>query len=148
MTAFLWIIVILMALALVAEIVAVVGMALLASRASRRVSELSQQVSQNVQASVSLVKEVKLTLQPQVQTITQDSRDMGLLLTSRFRAVQAVYSDTTRRAERIRMRLNDSVQTVEQHRRGVQREVIEPMQVAGQVLRGLKLAFWFLRKVA
>ena len=148
MTAFLWTAVILMGVALLGEIFAFVGMAIVATRASRRATELSQQISKNVQASVRLVNELKVTLQPHVQTITEDSREMGSLLTSRFRAIQAVCSDSSRRAERIRLRLNDSVQTVDQHRRGVQREVAEPIQAASHVLRGLRLAFWFLRKVA
>jgi len=148
MTAFLWTVLILMALALVAEILACVGIAVVTSRSSRRAAELSRQVSESLQASVRLVNELKCTLQPHVQTITEDSREMGSLLTSRFRAIQAVCSDSSRRAERIRLRLNDSVQTVDQHRRGVQREVAEPIQAASHVLRGLRLAFWFLRKVA
>ncbi len=148
MATFLWIVVILMAASLLAEILAFVGMGLLARRTARRASELTKQISETVTASVAVVKETKLTAEPQVRAVHQDGLKMGLVVASRLGSLQAAYSDASRRAERIRLRLNDSVQTVEEHRRGVYREVVEPIQAASQVLRGLKLAFWFWRKVA
>jgi hypothetical protein len=36
----------------------------------------------------------------------------------------------------------------QQARRGIYREVVEPIQIASQVVRGLKLALWILRRVA
>ena len=151
MTAFLWTVVILMAAALLAEILAFVGMALVATRTARRAKEVAEQVSARVEPSVRLVNEMKQSLLPQVEAIRQHSREMGLLLTTRFRSVEAAFADTSRRAERIRLRLTEGVQTVEEdgrRRRGIYREVVEPMQAAGKVFRGLKLALWLLRKVA
>jgi hypothetical protein len=148
MTAFLWTVVILMAASLLAEILAFIGMALVAKRTARRASELRRQISETDKASVNMVQETKLSIQPRLQAIHQDGRQMGLFVASRLGTLQAAYSDASRRAERIRLRLNDSVQTVEEHRRGVYREVAEPIQAASQVLRGLRLAFWFWRKVA
>ncbi len=83
MTAFLWRIVILMAAALLAEILAFVGMAMVAMRAARRAEEIKEQMK---------------------------GRQQG--------------------------------------RRGIYREVVEPVQTASQVVRGLKLALWLFRKVA
>ena len=151
MTAFLWTVVILMAAALVLEILAFVGMALVAARAARRAGEIKEQVAQKLDPSVRVVKELTLSLQPQVETISRDGREIGSLLATRVRAVEAAYVDTSRRAERIRLRLTEGVQTVEeqrQGRRGIYREVVEPIQAASKVFRGLKLALWLLRKVA
>ena len=148
MSAFLLAVVIVMSVALLAEIFAMIGISVVMRRATRRAGEITGQISEKVNASVRLANELKLSVQPHVQTITQDGREMGTLLTSRFRAAQVACADAGRRVERIRLRLNDSVQTVEQHRRGVIREVVEPVQAAGQVLRGIKLALWILRKVA
>lgn len=150
MTAFLWTVVILMAAALLAEILAFVGMALVARRAGRRAEQIKQQVAERLVPSVRLVKEVKSSLQLRAETISRDSQEIGALLANRFRSVQAVYLDTGRRAERIRLRLVEGVQTVEQQRRtrGLYREVVEPMQAASRVFRGLKIALWLLRRVA
>lgn len=148
MPAFLWTVIILMSAALLAEILALVGMLLVVRRATRKSAELSREISARVQASASVVKELKLTIQPRLQAVHEDGRAMASQVASRLRALQVTYADASRRAERIRLRLNDSVQTVEQHRRGVVREVAEPIQAAGQVLRGIKLALWFLSKVA
>ena len=148
MAAFLWTVVILMAAALLAEILAFVGMALVARRAARRATEISGQISQSAQASIHLVNEIRQAIQPRVGTISQDTREAALILTSRYQTMQAALSDASRRAERFRLRLNDSVQTVEEQRRAVYREVVEPVQAAGQVLRGIKLALWLLRRVA
>ncbi|MFY9559516.1 MAG: hypothetical protein WAQ52_04710 [Terriglobales bacterium] len=151
MTAFLWVVVILMAAALVAQILAFVGMALVSIRATRRAQEIKEQVTQKVEPSVRLAKELKLSLQPRLETISRDGKEIATLLTARSQSIQAAYLDTSRRAERIRLRFTEGVQTVEQQRhgqRGIYREVVEPIQAASQVVRGLKLALWLLRKVA
>jgi 1,6-anhydro-N-acetylmuramate kinase len=150
MTTFLWTVVILMAAALVAEILAFVGMALVAMRAARRASEIAEQLTQTVKPSIRLANELKQTLQPQAETISREGREIATLMAARSKAIQAAYEDTARRAERIRLRLTQGVQTVEGQppRRGVYRQVVEPVQTAGQLVRGLKLALWFLRRVA
>jgi hypothetical protein len=150
MTTFLWTIVILMASALSAEIIAFVGMALVATRAVRRAKEIAEQLAQKAEPSVRLVNELKQTLQPLAETISREGREIESLVVTRSRSIQAVYEDTARRAERIRLRLAEGVQTVEGQppRRGVYRQVVEPVQAASQVMRGLKLALWLLRSVA
>jgi biopolymer transport protein ExbB/TolQ len=150
MTTFLWTVVILMAAALVVEILAFVGMALVATRAVRRASEITEQLAEKVKPSVRLVNELKQTLQPLAGTISREGREIASLVEARSQAIQAAYEDTARRAERIRLRLTEGVQTVEGQppRRGVYRQVVEPVQTASNVVRGLKLALWFLRRVA
>jgi hypothetical protein len=150
MTAFLWTVVILMAAALLAEILAFVGMALVAMRAVRRANEISEQVKQRMAPSIRLAKELQQSLQPRVDTISREGKAITSLLSARSQSVQAAYLDTSRRAERIRLRFSEGVETVEgqQGRRGIYREVVEPIQAASQVVRGLKIALWILRRVA
>jgi hypothetical protein len=150
MTAFLWTAVILMAAALVAEILALVGMSLVSARAARRAGEISEQIKQRVTPSVRLAKELQQSLQPLVETMGREGKAITSLLATRSQSVQAAYLDTSRRAERLRLRFTEGVETVEgqQARRGIYREVVEPIQIASQVVRGLKLALWILRRVA
>ena len=151
MTAFLWAVVILMAAALLAEILAFVGMAVVAMRAARRADEIKEQVTQKVEPSIRWAKELQRSLQLRMETISSEGKEIASLLATRSQSVQAAYADTNRRAERIRLRFAEGVQTVEgrqQGRRGIYREVVEPVQTASQVVRGLKLAFWLFRKVA
>jgi len=151
MTAFLWTIVILMAAALLAEILAFVGMAVVAMRAARQTDEIKEQVTQKVEPSIRVAKELQRSLQPRMETISREGKEIASLLATRSQSIQAAYADTSRRAERIRLRFAEGVQTVEgrqQGRRGIYREVVEPIQTASQVVRGLKLALWLFRKVA
>jgi hypothetical protein len=151
MTAFLWAVVILMAAALLAEILAFVGMAVVAMRAARRADEIKEQLTQKLEPSIRLAKELQRSFQPRLETISREGREIASLLATRSQSVQAAYADTNRRAERIRLRFAEGVQTVEGRqpgRRGIYREVIEPIQTASQVVRGLKLALWLFRKVA
>jgi len=151
MTAFLWTVVMLMAAALLAEILAFVGMAVVAMRAARRTDEIKEQVTQKIQPSIRLAKELQRSLQSRMETISREGKETASLLATRSQSIQAAYADTNRRAERIRLRLAEGIQTVEgrqQGRRGIYREVVEPIQNASQVVRGLKLALWLFRKVA
>ena len=151
MTAFLWTIVILMAAAVLAEILAFVGLALVAMRAARRAAEIKEQLTQKVEPSVRLAKDLQRSLQPRVETVSREGKEIASLLTIRSQSIQAAYADTTRRAERIRLRFSEAAQTVEgrqQGRRGIYREVVEPLQAANQVVRGIKLCLWLLSKVA
>jgi len=151
MTAFLWTTVILMAAALLAEILAFAGMALVAMRAPRRADEIREKVTQKVEPSIRLAEDLQRSLQPRVEAISRESKEIASLWATRSQFIQAAYLDTNRRAERIRLRFTEGVQTVEgrQHgRRGIYREVVEPLQTANQVVRGIKLCLWLLRKVA
>jgi hypothetical protein len=150
MTTFLWTVVILMGAALLVEILAFVGMALVASRAARRATEMTAQLAEKVKPSVRLVNELKQTLNPLAETISREGREIASLVEARSQTIQAAYEDTARRAERIRLRLTEGVQTVEGQppRRGIYRQVVEPVQTASHVVRGLKLALWLLSRVA
>lgn len=151
MTIFLWTVVILMAAALLAEICAFVGMALVAMRTARRTSEIAVQIQQTIEPTMRLAKELRKSVQTQGETIARDGREMAALVANRSEAIQATVEDISRRAERIQLRWMEGVQSVEGQpptRRGIYREVVEPLQTASQVVRGLKLALWILRRVA
>ncbi len=150
MAAFLWTIVILMAAALLAEIFAVVGIALVARRASQRATEIQEQFQQRLEPSARLAKELQQYVQPRMEAISREGKEMAALVATRSQSVQAALDDTSRRAERIRIRLMEGVQTVngQPGRRGIYRDIVEPMQAAGKVMRGLKIALWILRRVA
>ena len=64
MTAFLWTVVILMAAALLAEILAFVGLAMVTMRAARRADEIKEQVTHKVERSVRRAKLVQRSLRP------------------------------------------------------------------------------------
>jgi len=151
MTSFLWAVVILMAAALLAEILAVIGLAVVGVRAGRRAGEIKGQVTQKLEPSIRLAKELQGSLQPRMQTVSREGKEIASLLATRSQSIQAALADTSRRAERIRLRFTEGVQTVEGRqngRRGIYREVVEPLQTARQVVRGLKLALWIMRRVA
>jgi hypothetical protein len=152
MTAFLWTVVILMAVALAAEIFAFVGMALVARRAARRAQDMKEELALKVDPSIRLVKELKLSLRPRLETVRSDGEEIKSLFATRVQAIEAAYLDSSHRAERIRLRLSDGIETVEQQRRHgqrvIHREVVEPIQAVRQVFRGLSFALWLLRKVA
>ena len=150
MTTFLWTVVILMAAALLAEIVAFVGMAIVAMRSARRASQIAEQIQQKIEPTVRMAKDLQQYIQPRIESISRDSQEIATLVSARSQSIQAALDDTSRRAERIRLRLTEGVGTVEgeQGRRGIYRDVVEPIQAAGQVMRGLKIALWILRRVA
>ena len=151
MTTFLWTVVILMAAALLAEIFAFIGLAVLSMRAARRGKEITEQVTQKVEPTFRLAKELTASLHPRLEIISREGKEIASLVTVRSQSIQAAYADTSRRAERIRLRFSEGVQTVEGRtngRRGIYRDVVEPIQTASQVVRGLKLAFWIMRNVA
>jgi hypothetical protein len=151
MATFLWTVVILMAAALLAEVLAFIGLAALAMRAARRGKEITEQVTQIVQPAIQLATEIQRSLQPRLETVSREGEEIASLVTARSQSIQAAYADTSRRAERIRLRFSEGVQTVEGRtngRRGIYRDVVEPIQTASQVVRGLKLAFWIMRNVA
>jgi hypothetical protein len=150
MTTFLWTVVIAMAAALLAEIFALTGLAVVSMRAARRGKEITDQVMQRVQPAIRLVKELQGSLQPQLETVSREGKGIASVVTARAESIKAAYCDTSRRAERIRLRFADGVQTIAGRRngRGIYRDVVEPIQTASHVMRGLKLAFWIMRKVA
>jgi hypothetical protein len=150
MTEFLLTVVILMAAALLAEVVAFVGMAVVAMRTARRAAAISEQLKLAVEPSIRLVNELKQTLQPRLETITNERQQIAELVSTRTDAVRAILDDTSRRAERVRLRLLEGVESVngQPGRRGIYREIAEPIKTAGQVMRGLKIALWILRRVA
>ncbi len=139
-----------MAAALLAEILAFVGMALLAMRAARRSAEIAGELKQKLEPTVQLAKEFQQSMLPRLETVQREGREIEALVASRSQTIQAAIEDTSRRAERIRLRLTEGVETVDGQpaRRGIYRQIAEPIGTASHVMRGLKIALWILRKVA
>jgi len=150
--AFLWSVVILMAVALAAELFALVGVVLVGIRVARRALAWKEELAGKFDPSIRLAKELRRSLPPYLESLRRDSREIGALLAVRFRAVQDTYSDAKRRAQRIRFRLNsESVQTIEQlqqDRQILQRDVLKPARTVSRLVHGLGAALWLLRKVA
>jgi BMFP domain-containing protein YqiC len=150
MTAFLWTVVILMAGALLAEILAFIGMALVAMRAARRSAEAAKELKEKLEPTVQMAKELQQSLLSRMETVQREGQEIAALVATRSQAIQAAFEDTSRRAERIRLRLTEGVETVDGQpaRRGIYRQIAEPVHTASQVMRGIKIALWILRKVA
>ena len=133
MTTFLWTVVILMAAALVAEIVAFAGMAIVAMRAARRGADLAEQVKQKIGPAVKEANELRASVQTHLDTLATERKQMAELVSNRSQLLQATIDDASRRAERIRLRLLEGVGTVEGEktgRRGIYREEGLPRQLA------------------
>jgi hypothetical protein len=151
MTTFLWVVVIAMAAALLAEIFSFIGMAVTMSRAAKNAAEVSNRVKEQLEPARRTIQDLKTFITPRVENITKDGKEIGTLLATRIHTIQAAAVDTSRRAERIHLRLMEGVQTVGETQtrgRGIYHNVAEPIHAATQVLRGLKIALWILRKVA
>ena len=101
MTTFLWVVVILMAAALLLEIVAFAGMAVVTMRAARRSVEIAEQIKQQVEPSVRLVSELQQFLQPRLEAMANERKQIAELVSTRSESLQATIEDTRRRAERI-----------------------------------------------
>jgi hypothetical protein len=140
-----------MALALVVQIIAFAGMAIVALRAARRGAELAEQVKQQVQPSILFAGEIRESLRTHLETISNEGKQIAEVVTNRSQILHAMIEDTARRAERVRLRLLGDFETVEGEkpgRRGIYREIAEPIRTASHVMRGLKIALWIMRRVA
>jgi len=149
---FLEIIVILMAAALVLEVVSLVGLALLARRVTRYVGEFKGELSDIVKPSVELAKAVIPPLRPLARRTTQDAREIVNMVVARYQVTRTVWRDAGRRAQRLRLRLGrEGVATVEQlqhGRRVLSRGVITPVRAATTLVLGMRSAAWLLKRVA
>jgi len=140
-----------MASALVVQIIAFAGMTIVALRAARRGAEIAKQVQQQIQPSILLAGEIKESLGTHLKTIGNDGKQIAEVVTNRSQIMRAMIEDATRRAERVRLRLLGDYETVEGEtpgRRGIYREIAEPIRTASHVMRGLKIALWIMRQVA
>lgn len=149
---FLWVVVILMAVALAAEIFAMVGLALVVRRAVRSAQAVKEELTQKVQPSVRAVEDLKLFLGPHAEVLRRDGGEIASLFTARTQSLKATFQDVERRAQRIRFRLRtDGIQTMEQlqsGRRVIEHGVVRPALTVGRVVRAVSAAIWLLRKVA
>ena len=149
---FLWVLVVLMALALAAEILALVGIALLAAGATRRVAATQKELAAKFHPAIRTIQELQIGIAPRLEAIQNDSKEIASMLSNRARVIQAVGQDTQRRAQRLQLRMNNNgIQTVEQLRQGkraVRGGILPPIETIRGVLRGVSIAFWILRKVA
>lgn len=149
---FLWVVVILMAGALAAEIFALVGLALVVRRSARSAQAAKEELTQKFLPSVRAVEGLKLFLQPHTEALRRDGGEIASLLTARAQSFKATVQDADRRVQRIRLRLQtDGIQTMEQlqsSRRVIEQSVVRPVVTVGRVVRAVSAAIWLLRKVA
>lgn len=149
---FLWIVVILMAVALAAEIFALVGLALVVRRTVRSAQATKEDLTQKFLPSVRAVEGLKLFLQPHTEALRRDGVEIASLMTARAQSLKATVQDADRRAQRIRLRLQtDGIETMEQlqsSRRVIEQGVVRPALTVGRVVRAVSAAIWLLRKVA
>lgn len=149
---FLWIVVVLMALALVAQVLSLLGMAVVAAGAFRSAMRMKAEISEKLSPSVRLARDLTQSLRPEVQRFRRDAMEITTILSRRFRAVRMVLQDTTRRKERLLLRLSReggaSVQRLQRDGQMVRRGVLQPIRSAASVALGVSATTWLLRKVA
>lgn len=149
---FLWVVVILMAVALGAEIFALVGLALVVRRSARSAQAAKEELTQKFLPSVRAVQGLTLFLQPHTEALRRDGGEIASLLTARAQSLKATVQDADRRVQRIRLRLQtDGIQTMEQvqsSRRVIEQSVVRPVVTVGRVVSAVSAAIWLLRKVA
>lgn len=148
----LWVVVVVMAVALAAEIFALVGLMLTARRAARTMAEVTQEVNGKLQPSIVAIQELKAFLQPHAEAVQRDGKEIGATLAARAQSIKASAQDADRRLQRIRLRFQtNGVQTIEQLQSGrqvIEESVVGPILTIGRVVRAISSTIWLLRKVA
>ena len=141
-----------MAVALVAEIVALIGIALTISRAVRRASLVRNELAERLRSSMRMAREVAQAVRPDLEGIRLNGSEIVRTARAEIRLIGVAAQDFTRRAQRLRLRFSrEGVSTVEQFqkdRRLVSRAVVRPIRTAASVALGLRATTWLLRKVA
>ena len=152
MNAFLWTVVIVMAVALAAEILALGLLGRLALRRMRGLRAIKSEVKERIELTRKSFQELKQPILNSATVVRRNGQEMGSTVRVRFRSSEAAYEDARRRAQRIGLRFgNDGVQTVEQHQRGeagVRGGIWEPIRAVGSVVGSVGATLWLLRKVA
>jgi len=148
----LWVVVVVMAVALVAEIFALVGLMLTAQRAARMMAEVTAEVKEKLQPSIVAAQDLKTFLKPHAEAVQRDGKEIAAMVAARAQSIQASAQDANRRLERVRLRFQtNGVQTIEQlqsGRRVIEESVVGPVLTMGRVIRVISSAIWLLRKVA
>jgi hypothetical protein len=146
---FLWVVVILMAVALAAEIFAMVGLMLVVRRATRSAQAVKEELAQKLRPSIRVVEDLKVFLQPHAEVLQRDGKEIAATLTARTQSAKAALQDADRRVQRIRLRFQtDGIQVMEQLQasgRVIEHGVVRPALTVGRVVSA---AIWLLRKVA
>lgn len=149
---FLWIVVVVMALALLAEIGACIGLAVVVSRSGRKAAALQKELKEKARQSKNLVEGLRNEITPQLETIQKNSAEVVSLVSHRARVIKAVAQDTQRRSQLLRLRLrHEGIQTVEQLHEGqtaVRGGILPPIETLRKIVRGVGIAIWILRRVA
>lgn len=149
---FLWVVVVVMAVALAGEIIALMGIALTISRAVRHSILVKNELTERLRASVRTAKVVAQAVRPDVERIRSNGAEIVTTARAEIRLIGNAWKDVSRRAQRLHLRFSrEGVKTVEQLQRDrdvVSRGVLKPMRTAARVAMGVRATTWLLRKVA
>ena len=149
---FMWIIVIVMAVALAAEVLALVAMGLTALRAATYASNLKNECAGKLQPSIQTSKEFIQSHRSEFGRVRRDGAEIGQILSARFRDTRALWQDASLRAQRLRLRFHREsaprVKQLQRDQRVVRKGVLAPVRAISSVALGVRSAAWLLRKVA
>lgn len=149
---FMWIIVIAMALALAAELFALVGMGLTVLGAETFAANLRDDFAGKLQPSIQTAKEFIQSHRAEYQRVRRDGAEIAQILSARFRDTRALWQDASLRTQRLRLRFDREsgprVKQIQRDQRVVRKGVLAPVRAISSVALGVRSAAWLLRKVA
>lgn len=149
---FLWIVVLVMALALVVEVFSLLGIALVTAGAVRHAMRVKTEISEKLGPSVRLTRDLTQALHPEFEKLRRDSAEITTILGKQSRAARIVWQDAIRRKERLLFRFSRqggaSVQQLRRDGHIMRQGVLKPIRKAARVALGVSATTWLLRKVA
>lgn len=149
---FLWIVIILMAVALVAEIIALIGIAVTASRATRHAILLRDEFAARLKSATGTAREIADSVRPEVEKIRRNGAEIATTVHAAFLPIREAWQDLSGRAQRLRLRFSrEGVATLgrlQSDKRVVSRGVLKRMRTAASVALGVRATTWLLRRVA
>lgn len=149
---FMWIIVIVMAIALAAEIVSLAAIGVTVRSAVKHAANLKGEFTGKVQPLIQTTKEFIHSHRAEYEQVRRDGAGIGQILSARFRETRDMWQDASLRAQRLRLRFHREsaprVKQLQRDQRVVRKGVLAPVRAISSVALGVRSAAWRLRKVA
>ncbi len=149
---FFGIVVIVTAVALAAEVMALIGIAFTVSRAVRHSTLVKKELAEGLRPSLRAVQEVAQAVRPDIDIIRGNGAEIVSTARGELQLIGAVWEEFSRRAQRLRLRFSRkgvaSAEQLRRDRRVVSRGVLKPMRTAASIAMGVRATTWLLRKVA